>query len=110
VPFCPIAKGDCPGRSKCPLWIRARIINTDTKQLATRLAKFILQNNFNNQQSSNPQKISQQINTNFWEKEGIPDIKQTCIRDRYLNQKVLEVEALANKWLSSPAFRAAHIT
>ena len=105
--FCPIARGSCPGRKKCRLWTRGRIIATDTKLLARRLASFVLtKTSLSNKIPGNSSKIPTELANAFWKKEGIPNIKQVCIIDRYLTAKVSEVEALATKWLSSPGFHA----
>lgn len=101
VVFCPFACGTCQGRSKCRLWTRARIINTDSKQLASQLARFILS-------QENPIKKEldftiEEANA-FWEKQGITNIRRAMAADRYLRTKVEEVENLAAKWLLSPGF------
>lgn len=106
--FCPIAKGYCKGRAKCPAWSRGRLIATDSKLLATRLAKYILIHAPGTwSDDGKPLKIPPKESATFWEEEGIPDIEATCLRDRYLAAKVSEVEALAAQWIASPAFRAS---
>ena len=109
--FCPIAKGQCRGRAKCPAWSRGRLIATDSKLLATRLAKYILTHSSDTRQDDGkPLKITPEASAVFWEKEGVPEIASTCLRDRYLAAKVSEVEELASQWLTSPAFRASLTT
>lgn len=106
--FCPIAKGPCQGRAKCPAWTRGRLIATDTKLLATRLAKYILLHTPKTAQGDGkPLKIPSKESATFWEEEGVSDIRATCIRDRYLAAKVAEVEALAADWIASPGFRTS---
>ncbi|MFX1475716.1 MAG: hypothetical protein ACFFCO_09625 [Promethearchaeota archaeon] len=105
--FCPIAKGQCQGRAKCPAWSRGRLIATDTKLLATRLAKHILVHAPESRLNDGKPKLPPKEVATFWEEEGVPEIEATCLRDRYLAAKVAAVEALAAKWLSSPGFRAS---
>ena len=91
--FCPIAKGPCQGRVKCPAWSRGRLIATDTKLLATRLAKYILIHAPETiPGDGKPLKIPSEESATFWEEEGVSDIAATCIRDRYLAAKVAEVQ------------------
>lgn len=103
VVFCPIARGKCQGQSKCRLWTRARIINTDSKQLASQLARFI--SSQDNPIQKGLELTVEEANV-FWEKQGINNIRQAMAADRYLRKKVEDVEDLAAKWLLSPGFLA----
>jgi hypothetical protein len=83
------------------------LIATDSKLLATRLAKHVLAHSPDSRQDDGkPLKITPEDSATFWEEEGVPDVAATCLRDRYLAAKVSEVEALAAQWIASPAFRA----
>lgn len=88
------------GRANCRLWIRGRILYTDSKLLAAQLARFALA--WNNPKS--PQMITTKIREAFWQNEGIPNIQHETIVDRYLREKVAEVEKLAHEWIQSPGF------
>jgi hypothetical protein len=48
--------------------------------------------------------MSRETRDAFWEKEGIPNIQREIIIDRYLREKVAEVEQLAQEWVRSPGF------
>ncbi|MFW9830736.1 MAG: hypothetical protein ACFFD8_03080 [Candidatus Thorarchaeota archaeon] len=95
--FCPIARGYCCGRINCRLWIRGRILNTDSKFLAAELAQFSLQHHA----QTNPRLIAPEISKEFWENQGIPNIYREIIIDRYLREKVTEVEEQAIQWVQS---------
>jgi hypothetical protein len=82
------------------------LIATDTKLLATRLAKHILVHAPDTKLDDGEPKLPPEHAASFWEDEGIPDIRATCLRDRYLAAKVAEVEVLALTWIASPGFRA----
>ncbi len=99
--FCPTANGPCVGRAKCRLWIRGRILYTDSKLLAAQLARFTLEQDNTN----TPQSITPKIRDTFWQNKGISNIRQEIIVDRYLREKVVEVERLAEKWVQSPGFQ-----
>ncbi|MFX1319136.1 MAG: hypothetical protein ACFE9D_01700 [Promethearchaeota archaeon] len=98
--FCPTVHGPCIGRAKCRLWIRGRILYTDSKLLAAQLARFTLEQDNTN----TPQPITPKIRDTFWQNQGIPNIQREIIVDRYLREKVIEVERLAEKWVQSPGF------
>jgi hypothetical protein len=105
VVFCPTARGPCPGRANCRLWIRGRILYTDSKLLAAQLARFVLK-------KANPESsrtIPTKAREIFWQNQGIPNIQREIIIDRYLREKVNEVETLALNWIRSPGFRQAII-
>jgi hypothetical protein len=101
VVFCPIAGGLCQGRSKCRLWIRGRILNSDTKLLAAQLARFLLQD-------KSPQSHSapghDDFTVAFWQAQGLADIRREVLMDRFLDRKVREIEILAAEWVKSPGF------
>jgi hypothetical protein len=102
VDFCPIARGPCQGRANCRLWIRGRIHNTDSKLLATQLARFIQKSGYT---QSNPHGLNPELTEVFWQNKGIPNIRHEIIIDRYLRAKVTEVEEMAVQWLASPGFQ-----
>ncbi len=105
--FCPIAHGSCPGRKKCLLWTRGRIQNMDSKLLAAKLARFILSHSKSNPSPKlNSDKVSTDLSNQFWKEEGLPNISRLLLIDRYLAEKVQEVEALAGKWIKSSGFHA----
>ncbi len=97
VVFCSIAQGPCQGRTNCRLWIRGRIQNTDSKLLAAQLARFTLN-------LSNPKALTPDVKEAFWQDQGIPNIQREILIDRYLREKVAEVEELAQQWIQSPGF------
>lgn len=98
--FCPTAGGHCQGRAKCRLWIRGRILYTDSKQLAAQLARNLLETT-----KTQPLLIiPQEAREAFWASQGLPDIQREILIDRYLREKVTEVETLASEWIQSPAF------
>lgn len=99
--FCPLAGGPCQGRSNCRLWVRGRILNTDSKLLAAQLARFLVQEKTILAQS-NPK--NSEFTHAFWQSQGLADIHREVIIDRYLAEKVREVEDLANRWAKSPGF------
>lgn len=99
--FCPIAHGPCQGRMNCRLWIRGRLLNTDSKLLAANLARFVL--TYDNPGTDTKQ-LTQDLSTIFWQEQGLPNIQRETLIDRYLRAKVNEVESLAAKWLKSPGF------
>lgn len=114
--FCPIARGTCPGRSKCIFWARGRTVATDTKLLAAKLTRYIL-----NHTPANPsqkaelrsepeppttQPIPRDLAAAFWEQEGLPNISSLRLIDRDLDAKVAEVEKLAAQWLANPSLHA----
>jgi hypothetical protein len=105
VVFCPTARGPCVGRAKCPLWIRGRILYTDSKLLAAKLAHFVLDQD--NTKASHG--IPQEIRDAFWHNQGISNIQHEIIVDRYLREKVVEVEKMAKKWVQSPGFQATFL-
>ena len=98
--FCLTARGPCTGRANCRLWIRGRILYTDSKLLAAQLARFTLNQDY----PKPPATISSQIREAFWQNQGIPNIRRETLIDRYLREKIAEVEILANKWIQSPGF------
>ena len=98
--FCPTAQGPCQGRSKCRLWIRGRILYTDTKLLAAKLARFTL----SKENHSSPKTITSEIHDAFWKEQGLSNIQREVLLDRYLREKVIEVEQLAQQWIQSPGF------
>ena len=98
--FCPVAGGPCQGRSKCRFWIRGRILYTDSKQLAAQLARHILETT----KAQLPSTIPQEAREAFWASHGLTDIQREIVIDRYLREKVTEVEALAAEWVHSTAF------
>jgi hypothetical protein len=102
VVFCPTARGPCVGRANCRLWIRGRIIYTDSKLLAAKLARFALEQDY----TKAPHGITEEIRDTFWHNQGISNIQHEIIVDRYLREKVIEVEKLAKKWVQSPGFHA----
>ncbi|MFW9987011.1 MAG: hypothetical protein ACFFDJ_10660 [Candidatus Odinarchaeota archaeon] len=104
--FCPFARGDCQGRVNCRIWIRGRIHNTDTKLLAAKLARFVLHQKPG---PKNPQKLTPELTTAFWETQRISNISREVISDRYLREKVFEVEEIATQWLASPGFQESVI-
>ncbi len=98
--FCPNARGPCPGRVECKLWIRGRILYTDSKLLAAQLSRLIFD-------SDNPHpslRLTPRILETFWKDQGIPNIQNVIVSDRYLREKVAEVEALAQLWIQSSGF------
>ena len=98
--FCPTARGPCKGRANCRLWIRGRILYTDSKLLAAQLARWALQ-----QTNLTPTKdLTPVIREGFWEDLGLPNIQREIVMDRYLREKVAEVEQLALQWIQSPGF------
>jgi hypothetical protein len=101
VVFCPMAGGPCQGRSKCRLWIRGRILNSDSKLLAAQLARFLLEHEIPPSQS-NP--VNDEFTEAFWETQGLADIRREVLMDRFLGEKVREIEILAAKWVQSPGF------
>jgi hypothetical protein len=104
VIFCPIARGPCQGRTNCRLWIRGRLLSTDSKLLAGQLARYAL-----NQLAArrNPRKLTTKQSEGFWHDKGIPNIHREVLSDRYLKEKVDEVETIAIQWLESPGFHEA---
>lgn len=98
--FCSIARGPCQGRANCRLWIRGRILNTDSKLLAVKLSRFIL----NQDTSTNPKTLTPELTKAFWQDQGIANIQREVIIDRYLREKVIEVEELATQWVQSSGF------
>jgi hypothetical protein len=72
----------------------------DTKQLAAQLARFVLTTVDIQPQSTIPLAARE----DFWATLGIPDIRREIIIDRYLREKVTEVEELATEWIRSPGF------
>ena len=99
--FCPFAGGSCQGRSKCRLWIRGRILNSDSKLLAAQLARFLL-----NEKRSSAQNTSEdgEFTLAFWQAQGLEDVRREIILDRFLGEKIREIEALAAEWVKSPGF------
>ena len=102
--FCPIAQGPCQGRANCRLWIRGRLLSTDSKLLAAQLARYAI-----NQPTArgNPRKLTHRQSEGFWSDKGIPNIHREVLSDRYLKAKVNEVETIAVQWLESPGFHEA---
>ena len=98
--FCPTARGPCQGRNNCPLWIRGRILYSDTKLLAAKLARFTF--NFGNPPT--PKSLTSEIREAFWQEQGLSNIQREVLIDRYLREKVNEVEQLAQQWIQSPGF------
>ena len=99
--FSPIAGGPCQGRSKCRLWIRGRILNSDSKLLAAQLARFLLDERISPAQSNAE---DAEFTLAFWQTQGLEDIRHEVIMDRFLDLKVREIEALAAQWVKSPGF------
>lgn len=99
--FCPIARGPCQGRNNCRLWIRGRLLITDSKLLAAQLARYALDQPT---ARGNPRKLTSERSEGFWRDKGIPNIHREVLIDRYLRAKVNEVEAIAVQWLESPGF------
>ena len=99
--FCPFAGGSCQGRSKCRLWIRGCILNSDSKLLAAQLARFLL-----DEQDSPAQDTSEddEFTLVFWQTQGLEDVRREIIMDRFLGEKIREIEALAAEWVESPGF------
>ncbi|MFX0078995.1 MAG: hypothetical protein ACFE8O_07090 [Candidatus Hermodarchaeota archaeon] len=102
--FCPIARGPCQGRTNCRLWIRGRLLITDSKLLAAQLARYAIDQPTDRR---NPRKIIPEHSEDFWRDKGIPNIYREVLIDRYLKAKVTEVEAIAVQWLESPGFHEA---
>ncbi|MFX1301688.1 MAG: hypothetical protein ACFFAL_01610 [Promethearchaeota archaeon] len=102
--FCPIARGPCQGRHNCRLWIRGRLLNTDSKLLAAQLARYAIDQPT---ARGNPQKLASKQSEGFWRDKGIPNIHREILIDRYLRAKVNEVETLAVQWLESSGFHKA---
>ncbi|MFW9984056.1 MAG: hypothetical protein ACFFCB_04925 [Candidatus Odinarchaeota archaeon] len=99
--FCPIARGHCQGRTNCRLWIRGRLLNTDSKLLAAQLARYAFDQPA---ARGNPRKLTSEQSEGFWRDKGIPNIRREILIDRYLRAKVNEVETIAVQWLESPGF------
>ena len=102
--FCPIARGNCPGRSRCILWARGRIVAEDDQSLASKLARHILQHTKDSRQGdpTDPEaQIPPEVLSSFWEQEGLPNISQLRLIDRELDAKVSKVEELAIRRLAS---------
>ncbi len=102
--FCPIARGPCQGRTNCRIWIRGRLLSTDSKLLAAQLARFALDQP---PARGNPRKLTSEQSEDFWRDKGIPNIRREVIIDRYLKAKVNEVETIAVQWLESSGFYEA---
>ena len=102
--FCPIARGPCQGRTNCRLWIRGRLLSTDSKLLAAQLARYALDKSTTR---GNPRKLTSEQSEGFWYDKGIPNIHREVHSDRYLKAKVDEVETIAIQWLESPGFHEA---
>ncbi len=98
--YCPFAQGQCRGRANCLIWIKGRLLNTDSKLIATKLAQFLL----NTKAQTHSGSFNPIVADTFWKKQGIPNIRQEILRDRYLKAKVSEVETLAKQWLKSSSF------
>ena len=99
--FCPIAQGHCQGRNNCRLWIRGRLLSTDSKLLAAQLARFAFAQPTTR---GNQRKLTPEQSEGFWNDKGIPNIHREVLIDRYLRAKVDEVETIAVQWLDSPGF------
>ena len=99
--FCPIAQGPCQGRSNCRLWIRGRLLSTDSKLLAAQLARYAIDHPTSR---GNPRKLTSDQSEVFWRDKGIPNIHREVLIDRYLRAKVDEVETIAVQWLESSGF------
>ncbi|MFX1577177.1 MAG: hypothetical protein ACFFCF_08370 [Promethearchaeota archaeon] len=99
--FCPTAGGPCQGRDKCRIWIRGRILYTDSKLLAVQLAESVIEHNT----SGDLHTIPMESRTAFWQNQGISNIQREILIDRYLREKVEEVETLAVQWLQSAGFQ-----
>ncbi|MDO8124480.1 MAG: hypothetical protein Q6364_08895 [Candidatus Hermodarchaeota archaeon] len=102
--FCSIARGPCQGRTNCRLWIRGRLLCTDSKLLAAQLARYVIDQPI---ARGNPRKLSSEQSEGFWRDKGIPNIHREILIDRYLRAKVDEVETIAAQWLESPGFHEA---
>ena len=48
--------------------------------------------------------ITPEIQEAFWLEQGLPNIRREVLLDRYLREKVGEVEQLATQWIQSPGF------
>ena len=105
--FCPIARGPCQGRNNCRLWIRGRLLNTDSKLLAAQLARYAINQSV---ARGNPRKLTPEQSEGFWRDRGIPNIHREVLIDRYLRAKVDEVETIAVQWLESPGFHEVFFT
>ena len=99
--FCPFAGGSCQGPSKCRLWIRGRILNSDSKLLAAQLARFLLDDKRSSAQNTSE---VEEFTLAFWQAQGLEDVRREVIMDRFLGEKIREIEALAAEWVKSPGF------
>lgn len=99
--FCPLANGQCKGQVNCQLWVRGRLLKTDSKILAAELLRFIIHQNNSSKTTGT---TTNELSARYWKNKGISNIHREIIIDRYLKEKVKEVETLVAQRLDSSGF------